>query len=84
MIVNNRIKMQFLFIILVFGLGIVFNNIIHGSNIPIEFSLLVLTTIAIFITDPKSAFGRFRSRAFLIISVIGLVLMYLSLTAGGI
>ena len=83
MIVNNRIKMQFLLIILVFGLGIVANNVIRGSNIPIEFSLLVLSVLAIFVTDIRSGLAKYRSKAFLVISVIGLILMYLSLTSGG-
>jgi len=75
--------MQFLLIILVFGLGIVANNVIRGSNIPIEFSLLVLSVLAIFVTDIRSGLAKYRSKAFLVISVIGLILMYLSLTSGG-
>lgn len=77
-------KMLLLVIILVFGSGIVVNNMIRGSDIPMEFSLLILTIFAIFATDFKSGLAKYRSKMFLIISAIGLVLMYLALQKGGI
>lgn len=77
-------KHLLLVIILVFGLGIVANNVIKGSNIPVEFSLLILTTLAIFITDFKSGLAKYRSKVFLIVSIIGIALMWVSLQNGGI
>lgn len=72
-------KMFVLMIILVFGTGIIANNVIRGSEIPLEFSLLLLTSVAIFVTDIKQGLARFRSKIFLIISAISFALMIISL-----
>lgn len=75
-------KALLLIVILVFGAGIVVNNMIRGSDIPVEFSLLFLTVLAIFATDFRSGLAKYRSKIFLIISAIGLVLMYLTIQGG--